>query len=445
MQSDAYWSNRFENLNEAQLKKGEAYIQSLEGEYNKAVAAIQKEIDAFYHRYAKCNEISLADTRQALTAAQLKQFKSSVEEYTKTAKETALDQRWISQLENASKKAKVSRIEALQIQVGHQVEQLYAKKQEDTYWLLHGIYKDNYDRSIFELQKGTGKNADFAKLEPQQIDETLSKPWAPDGKFFRDRILDDKNKLVKELQAALVQGFIRGDPSDKVVLSIAERVNVAKSSSSRLVLTEAAHFSGQSRIKAYEEMGVEKYKFVSKLDSRTSSKCRQMDGQVIALAEAQAGVNYPPLHAYCRSTTIPYYEGTGKGDPPKGSTPYEHRYTRDPDTGELIDFEWVTTRQVDQIIDKELLIAASKFKGNLSNTVLKSGKGNFSYTKVELDIELPKKEYYAHSQVEKHSGNPNIKDISGLPDDPIFEATTAPNALGIESLRIDDTEYKILT
>ncbi|AZK48552.1 deaminase domain-containing protein [Paenibacillus lentus] len=131
-------------------------------------------------------------------------------------------------------------------------------------------------------------------------------------------------------------------------------------------------------------------------------------------------------------------------DPPKGSTPYEHRYTRDPDTDEIIDFEWVTTRQVDLINDKELLLAASKFKGNLSNTVLKSGKGNFSYTKVELDIELPKKEYYAHSQVEKHSGNPNIKDISGLPDDPIFEATTAPNALGIESLRIDDTEYKIL-
>ncbi|MCC8434756.1 late control protein [Brevibacillus sp. M2.1A] len=140
----------------------------------------------------------------------------------------------------------------------------------------------------------------------------------------------------------------------------------------------------------------------------------------------------------------PDTEGTDKGDPSKGSTPYEHRYTRDPDTGELIDFEWVTTRQVDQIIDKDLLIAASKYKGNLSNTVLKSGKGNFSYTKVDLDIELPKKEYYAHSQVEKHSGNPNIKDISGLPDDPIFEATTAPNALGIESLRIDDTEYKIL-
>ncbi|PUA37105.1 hypothetical protein C8Z91_21905, partial [Paenibacillus elgii] len=136
--------------------------------------------------------------------------------------------------------------------------------------------------------------------------------------------------------------------------------------------------------------------------------------------------------------------GTGKPDLDHGSTPHEHRYARDPDTGELIDFEWVTTRAINPVTDKDLLENAAKYKGKLSNTVLKSGKGNFSYTKVDLDIELPKKEYYAHSQVEKHSGNPNIKDISELPDDPIFEATTAPNGLGIETLRVDDTEYKIL-
>ncbi|MGG4147570.1 deaminase domain-containing protein, partial [Paenibacillus algorifonticola] len=137
-------------------------------------------------------------------------------------------------------------------------------------------------------------------------------------------------------------------------------------------------------------------------------------------------------------------EGTGNVKPPKGSTPNEHRYALDPDTNKPMDFEWVTTRTVDPILDKEILENAAKFKGKLSNTVLKSGKGNFSYAKVDLDVELPKNDYYAHSQVDEHSGNPNIKDISELPDDPIFEATVAPNALGIESLRVDDTEYKIL-
>ncbi|MNJ63259.1 hypothetical protein D3C77_591500 [compost metagenome] len=31
-----------------------------------------------------------------------------------------------------------------------------------------------------------------------------------------------------------------------------------------------------------------------------------------------------------------------------------------------------------------------------------------------------------------------------MPIDPKFEASTAPNGLGIETLRVDDTEYKIL-
>ncbi|WP_172455348.1 deaminase domain-containing protein [Paenibacillus sp. BIHB 4019] len=78
------------------------------------------------------------------------------------------------------------------------------------------------------------------------------------------------------------------------------------------------------------------------------------------------------------------------------------------------------------------------------NKVLNSVKGNFCYSSVELDVKLPKDEYYAHSQVTKHSGNPNIKDISEYPENPVFNATDAPNSRGRETLRDDDTEYKIL-
>ncbi|GAB1534358.1 MULTISPECIES: deaminase domain-containing protein [Brevibacillus] len=137
-------------------------------------------------------------------------------------------------------------------------------------------------------------------------------------------------------------------------------------------------------------------------------------------------------------------EGTGKDEVEHGSTPHEHRYARDPNTGQLIKFEWAITRAFDPIKDKALLERAAKYKGRLSNTVLKSGKGNFCYTTVELDVKLPKNEYYAHSQVTKHSGNPNIKDISEYPENPVLKATEAPNARGRETLRDDDTEFKIL-
>ena len=40
------------------------------------------------------------------------------------------------------------------------------------------------------------------------------------------------------------------------------------------------------------------------LDSRTSKICREKDGQIFKVEEAEVGKNYPPLHPFCRSTAV---------------------------------------------------------------------------------------------------------------------------------------------
>lgn len=313
MKSDQYWSERLEQLNEAQLSKGEEYIRKMNDEYGKAMSSIQKDIDVFYQRFANNNAVSLAEARQILKAGELKEFKWTVEDYIKKGEENAIDQRWMKELENASIKVRVSRLEALQIQMQQHVEMLAASKQKGITDLLGDkVYKDNYYRSIFEMQKGAGIGSSFAKLDGKFINNVLSTPWAPDGSNFSERIWKDRTKLVAELQTTLMQGFIRGDPSEKLIKHLSERMGVSRSSAARLVLTEAAYFSGQSRLQAYNELGVEEYKYTATLDKRTSALCRQMDGKVFAISEAQPGVNYPPLHGHCRSTTIPHYEGNVK-------------------------------------------------------------------------------------------------------------------------------------
>lgn len=119
---------------------------------------------------------------------------------------------------------------------------------------------------------------------------------------------------VSDRQTILTQDLIRGEPAERVIAAFAERMGVSKHAASRLIRTEAAYFSGQSRLDAYREMGDEQYKFVATLDRRTSEICREMDGRVIRLSEAKACVNYPPLHVYCRSTTIPHFEDAAPGE-----------------------------------------------------------------------------------------------------------------------------------
>jgi hypothetical protein len=55
---------------------------------------------------------------------------------------------------------------------------------------------------------------------------------------------------------------------------------------------------------------------VATLDSRTSEICQEMDGKTFRMSEWEVGVNAPPFHVNCRTTTIPYFDdefsNTGK-------------------------------------------------------------------------------------------------------------------------------------
>lgn len=316
MKSEEYWARRMEDLNETELRKGEAYIKAQNAEYDKALARIRKETEAWYARLAKNNgEISMAEARKLLTANELKEFHWSVEDYIKVGRENAIDQRWMKQLENASAKAHITRLEELETKLQQEVELLTARRAKGSTEVLGDIYKDGYYKGIFEVQRGVGEGMPFAGLDARQIDKVLAKPWAPDGRNFSARIWGDRDKLLSELQTVLTQDLIRGEASDKVIADFAERMGVSKRAAERLILTEAAYFSGQSRIDGYKSQGVTAYRFVATLDKRTSKQCRDMDGEVIPLSEAKPGVNYPPLHAYCRSTTIPVYEDEGEAEP----------------------------------------------------------------------------------------------------------------------------------
>ncbi|MGC5775259.1 hypothetical protein J4O75_23335 [Paenibacillus pabuli] len=135
-------------------------------------------------------------------------------------------------------------------------------------------------------------------------------------------------------------------------------------------------------------------------------------------------------------------EGTGKGVIEQGFTPYENRYALDPKTGQLIDFNWVTTRKVDLVADAYIVERVSELKSRLSNTVLKKG-GNFGYAEVDIPT-LNQKEFYSSSQVDQSSGNPNLNGFSFKPEKPVFKATKAPDIKGDVFIRDTDTEYKIL-
>lgn len=311
MRSEEYWAKRMETLNEAELKKGEDYIKTQNAEYDKAMARIKRETESWYARLAENNGISMAEARKLLKNNELKEFRWTVDDYIKAGRENAVDQRWMKELENASAKAHITRLEELQTKIRQEVELLTARRVKGTTEVLGDVYKSGYYKGIHEVQRGIGEGIPFARLDTRQIDKVLAKPWTPDGRNFSARIWADRDKLLSELQTVLTQDLIRGEASDKVITDFANRMGVSKRAAERLILTESAYFSGQSRLDGYRSQGIKKYKFVATLDSRTSEECRHMDGEVIPVSEAKAGVNYPPLHAYCYDDLTEVYTSRG--------------------------------------------------------------------------------------------------------------------------------------
>lgn len=306
MKSAEYWQKRAEQVANRQHLKANEYIASLRREYDRAIHSIQRDIEVFYQRFAVNNEIDMASSRKLLTSGELKEFRMSLEEFIEKAKDNA-DGRWTKELNNAYYKTRISRLEALQIQIRHQIKTLNESVQGGRLALSVDVYNEVYYRSIYEVHKGIGVGTTFASISPSVIQKVVSKPWGETN--FSQRIWYNKEKLLRELETNLSQAFIRGDSIDRTTQLISKRLDASYSNVARIVRTETSFMVGEATFDSYKASGVvKKYQFLATLDNRTSDVCESMDLEVFKLSEKVVGVNYPPLHWNCRSTTVAYFD-----------------------------------------------------------------------------------------------------------------------------------------
>ena len=306
--SKKYWQDRFIEEEERLNKIAGDEFRRQQLEYERAIVRINKDIEVWYNRIAKNNDVSLAEAKKMLNDKELKEFKWTLDEYIKYGEENGIKKDWSRQLENASARVHIERLEAMKLQVRGEIEKLYNGRESGFESYLKNLYKDQYNRTAFQIAKGTGVGTNIYSLNDKLVNTVIKKPWAPDGKNFSDRIWEDKDKLINTLHTEMTQAFIRGDSLEKLADKIAEKMKVSKANASRLVYTESAAYSSRARLKSYQDLGVEKYEIVATLDNRTSDICQEMDGKVFDLKDYEVGVTANPFHVRCRTTTAPYFD-----------------------------------------------------------------------------------------------------------------------------------------
>ena len=322
MNNKNYWQNRFEQLQESLLKPADDYINELENAYNQAQRSIEKDIALWYQRFADNNGITdMAEAKRLLKSNELKEFKWDVYEYIKYGKENAISQKWVKELENASAKVHIDRLETIKIQARQAMEKLYSGLESNTNKIVKNTYKDSYYKTAFETANETGIYNTLSGIDNQTLEKIAKKPWASDKINFSERIWGYKTESINLIYDELTKGIISGKTVDEMSKSLSKAARVKESYARRLVLTETAYFSSLGSKECFEKLNVKRYEIIGTLDKNTCEKCGNLDKKVYDLEEFEIGVTAPPFHCNCRCTTAPYFDDEFTED--------EERFARD--------------------------------------------------------------------------------------------------------------------
>ncbi|BAK55897.1 head morphogenesis protein [Candidatus Arthromitus sp. SFB-mouse-Japan] len=303
-----YWKDRFLSLEKASHKIGVETYKEIEIAFDRAQREIEKEIESWYGRFAKNNNIDMVEAKRILNTKELKELKWDVNEYIAKGRENAINQKWMKELENASARFHINRLEALKLRMQQSAELAFGNQLDLVDGLVHKVFTENYYRSIFEIQKGFNVGFKVSEIDDNLLNKIISKPWAKDGKTFSERIWGSKDKLINELHADLTQNVLLGKPPKDLINNLVKKFNTTKANASRLVMTELAFFHTVSQRDAFKELGSEQYTILAVLDNKTSLVCQDFDGKVFDTKDMSIGINAPPFHPNCRSVILPYYD-----------------------------------------------------------------------------------------------------------------------------------------
>ena len=211
-------------------------------------------------------------------------------------------QELLKELEAPAYRARIERLQGLLQQVDTVMQNVYQQEQQFDTSFFEQLAENAYYRTIYNAQRKTGLGFSFSHVDQKQIDRVLRMNWS--GKHYSKRIWKNTDDLAKTVKDELLVSLLTGRTDRETAAVITEKFGGGAIKARRLIRTESCFFSGELTAQAYEECGIKKYRYVAILDLRTSKICRELDGKVFLVPQRQAGKNYPPMHPWCRSTTI---------------------------------------------------------------------------------------------------------------------------------------------
>ncbi|HEV1668954.1 TPA: minor capsid protein, partial [Streptococcus pneumoniae] len=303
-----YWAKRKANLIYQQMDKAEKQADQFDKVYQEAKTYLDKEVNKIFDKFQRDYGLSQVEARQVLKNMKDKKNLNELRKVLEARPNDPNIQRLLADLDSPAYSFRMKRLERLSDDLDRMRESIYHSEKTGSDAFYSDLMKDSYYKATFDLQQQTGIAYGFSGLPESEIKYLQSFSWVGDGSTYSTDIWKNTGKLTSSIKDELLMSLMTGRDTRETAQAIAERFNVGQNDARRLVRTESAFFHNQMELLSYEEADIEKYIFAAVLDKRTSRICQEHDNQVYDRDKAVPGVNCPPMHPWCRSTTVGYDE-----------------------------------------------------------------------------------------------------------------------------------------
>lgn len=290
------------------MDKAEKQADQFDKVYQEAKIYLDKEINKIFDKFQRDYGLSQVDARQVLKNMKDKKDLNELRKVLEARPNDPNIQRLLADLDSPAYSFRMKRLERLSDDLDRMRESIYHSEKTGSDAFYSDLMKDSYYKATFDLQQQTGFAYGFSGLPESEIKHLQSFSWVGDGSTYSTDIWKNTGKLTSGIKDELLMSLMTGRDTRETAQAIAERFNVGQNDARRLVRTESAFFHNQMELLSYEEADIEKYIFVAVLDKRTSRICQEHDNKVYDRDKATPGVNCPPMHPWCRSTTVGYDE-----------------------------------------------------------------------------------------------------------------------------------------
>ncbi len=379
MKSNTYWKNRANERMAEYQRNSDTTINKINAAYDKAIKDINEDIINIFYKYKLDGGLSDKEAKKLLNSKIPKKELDSIRIRIHGIQDEELKRYMMAQLNVEAYKTRITRLEALKEIIYINTKIAADVEIEQSTRLYTDNIKKAYYTNLFDIQKGLGIGFNVAEMPLETVQEILKNNWS--GKHYSKRIWHNTDVLAEKLEEVITNGLMTGKSSKKMAIELEELTSYGKFAAERIIRTETTYISNSAEIESYKECGIDKYVFIATLDLRTSKQCREHDKKIYNVKDAEVGVNLPPLHPYCRSTTRAYFDNMQS----------LQRRARDPETGK--NYLVPGDMNYQDWYDKFVVDKYGKDKANTLEKMTRNKSGDrkqFNKFKEALEKESPK-------------------------------------------------------